>query len=168
VTFPDDLVTLPRDHATLFVVPDTDDVLRRFNPDSEDMRDVMSIDEGGVPRYRLKTGALTGFSEDGCSVGRDQILVEADLDRAEMLHPRHRKLAEAAVDAIRGFVHPDSQDNSRHPFDVVPDAYPPSDAPARWQVAHALITLADGYGKSARTTAVGALARTVFNPLVSP
>ncbi|MEW2014342.1 MULTISPECIES: hypothetical protein [Microbacterium] len=167
--FPDELVTLPRDHGTLFFVPNTDDVLRRFNPDNEDIRDVVSVDEGGVTRYRLKSGALTGFSDDGCSVGRDQILREAELDRAVMLHPKHRKLAEAAVDAIRDLVHPDSAGEERQPFDVAPDAYPASDPnPQRWQVAHALITLAEGYTRSARTTAVGTLARTVFNPLVTP
>lgn len=169
VAFPDELITLPRDHATLFVVPDADDVLRRFDPDNEDIRDVVSVDEGGVPRYRLKTGALSGFSADGCSVGRDQILREAELDRDQMLHPKYRKLAEANVDAIRAFKHPDSAGVERSPFDVAPDPYPPNDPfPQRWQVAHALITLAEGYGRSARKTAVGTLARTVFNPLMTP
>lgn len=167
--FPDELITLPRDCAALFVVQSSEYILRRFNPDNEDIRDVLSVDEGGVARYRLKAGALTGFSSDGCSVGRDQILQHASLDRASMLHPRHRKLAEASVDAIRSFAHPDRNGVERAPFEVVPDAYPSEASdPQRWQVAHALITLAPEYTKASRTTAVGTLARTVFNPLLHP
>lgn len=163
--FPIDLITLPREHPLLAAVDSSDIALRRFDPDNSNVRDFVTRDEGSAPRLRLKGGALTGFSSDGCSTARDQVLSEAQIARREVLEPKYRRIAEASVDAIRSFQLVRDSGDTVTPFEVVPDPYPDDEpSPKKWMVAHALITIVP-LTKAEKTTAVGALARTVFNPL---
>lgn len=167
--FPANLKSLRDDHPLLALVNDGDLLLRRFNPDNPEHRDSITIDEGRVPRVRLKPGALTGFSQDGCSTIRHDVLVEAQIPREELLEPpKYTRLAEASVSAIREFSFVDSTGSTTEPFTVHPDAYPDQPNPKRHDVAHALIRRAALPTRSDRSMAVGALARLVFNPLSAP
>ena len=150
-------------------ISDEELILRRFDPDNPEVRDAYTVDEGSSPRYRLRGGALTGFSIDGCSVSRDRILVAAGISRDEVLRlPKFRKLAEASVAAVRECSIPDHAGNELRPFEVLADSYPMADpSPQRDLVAHALIRL-DAPTKKFRTIAVGKLSRFVFNPLDAP
>jgi hypothetical protein len=138
-------------------------VVRRFNPDTVDIRDVVSVDEGGRRRMTLKAGAFSGFSDGGCSLGRKRILDKAGILISEFLRPKHRAIGRAKVSRIRKFRHPDEHGLSDFPFRVEADAYPDDEPFERWQVAHALLHLNSGFTTNpARKTALGVLARTVF------
>jgi hypothetical protein len=137
--------------------------MRRFNPDDVEIRDVVSVDEGGKRRFTLKAGAFTGFREGGCSIGRKRILHKAALSMADFLHPKYRAIGLVKVSRIRKFKHLGADGYIGFPFNVEADAYPDDQPFERWQVAHAVLTLNQGYTTpAARKTAVGTLARTVF------
>jgi hypothetical protein len=161
-------VTLSGDDPLLRTVGNEESVLRRFNPNNPQEADQVTIDEGAVPRIRLRPSALTGFSDDGCSVSRDAILSHVGIPRSELaVPPKYTHIAEASVAAIRGFEHETSGGETLRPFEVVPDPYPDLDSPSRTDVAHALISIAM-LTRADRKIAVGRLARTIFNPLHEP
>ncbi len=163
--FPDSLVTIPRDDPVLSAVESSETLLRRFDPDNVEVRELHTIDEGSVPRIRLRGGALTGFSSDGCSTARPRVLDLAGISYPEVLEPKHRRFAEAMVSSIRDFEFKRNDGQTIRPFDVAPDAYPPNEnQPKRWMVAHALVTIIE-LTKLEKRVAVGALTRLVFNPL---
>ena len=161
--FPDDLVTLPRESPLLQYVSSREVVMRRFNPDAADVRDIVSVDEGGKRRFTLKAGAFMGILEGGCSIGRKRILEKAAIPISDFLQPRYQAIGRVKVSRIRKFKHANFEGATANPFNVEADAYPDDQPFRRWQVAHALLTLNQGFTTPAvRKTALGALARTVF------
>ena len=165
--FPPEFKTLPDTHPMLQSVDSTDTLLRRFNPDNREH--FITIDEGSIPTKRLAAGAFTGFSNDGCSVSRAEVLATAQIPVGQILQPKYSGIAEAAAGDVRRLSIPDATGESILPFSVVPDPYPepiPGGVlPAPHEVAHALVQMAS-LTKADRRIAVGNLARFVFSPSV--
>ncbi|WP_168197063.1 hypothetical protein [Agromyces laixinhei] len=144
--------------------------MRRFNPNNPHESELLTVDEGAVPRVRLRGGALTGFSKDGCSASRPLVLDEVNIDIREVLEPpRYDSLAEAIVESVDGFEYTTNGGEVIQPFSVVPDPYPQEvEGPKSHHVSHALIQAIQFPSKADKTMAVGTLARLHFNPIQLP